>query len=47
VEVQQLAVDGTFSSGWVVARRYNEFFNMHQSLKDKYLVVRNLEFPGK
>lgn len=47
VEVQQLAVDGTFSSGWVVARRYNEFFNMHQHLKDKYLVVRNLEFPGK
>lgn len=47
VEVQQLAVDGTFASGWVVARRYNEFFNMHQSLKDKYLVVRNLEFPGK
>ena len=47
VEVQQLAVDGTFASGWVVARRYNEFFNMHQSLKDKYLIVRNLEFPGK
>jgi sorting nexin-25 len=47
VEVQQLAVDGTFASGWVVARRYNEFFNMHQSLKDKYQVVRNLEFPGK
>ncbi|KAF8587012.1 hypothetical protein K439DRAFT_1631139 [Ramaria rubella] len=47
VEVQQLAIDGTFASGWVVARRYNEFFNMHQSLKDKYLIVRNLEFPGK
>ena len=47
VEVQQLAIDGTFASGWVVARRYNEFFNMHQGLKDKYLVVRNLEFPGK
>ena len=47
VQVQQLAVDGTFASGWVVARRYNEFFAMHQSLKDKYLVVKNLEFPGK
>lgn len=47
VEVQQLAMDGTYTSGWVVARRYSEFFNMHQSLKERYLVVRNLEFPGK
>ena len=47
VEVQQLAPDGSFSSGWVVARRYNEFFNMHNKLKDKYLLVRNLDFPGK
>ncbi|KAF8522877.1 PhoX domain-containing protein [Hysterangium stoloniferum] len=47
VEVQQMAMDGSFTSGWVVARRYSEFFNMHQSLKDKYLAVRNLEFPGK
>ena len=47
VEVQQLALDGSFSSGWVVARRYNEFFNMHNKLKDKYLLVRNLDFPGK
>ena len=47
VEVQQLAQDGSFSSGWVVARRYNEFFNMHNKLRDKYLVVRNLDFPGK
>ena len=47
VEVQQLAADGSFSSGWVVARRYSEFFNMHQALKEKYLIVRNLEFPGK
>ncbi|KAI0756273.1 PXA domain-containing protein [Daedaleopsis nitida] len=47
VEVQQLAQDGSFSSGWVVARRYNEFFNMHNKLKDKYLLVRNLDFPGK
>lgn len=47
VEVQQLAHDGSFSSGWVVARRYNEFFNMHNKLKDKYLLVRSLDFPGK
>jgi sorting nexin-25 len=47
IEVQQLGVDGSFSSGWVVARRYNEFLNMHNKLRDKYGLVRNLEFPGK
>lgn len=47
IEVQQLASDDTNASGWVVARRYSEFFSMHQSLKDKFLAVRNLEFPGK
>ncbi|KDQ63238.1 hypothetical protein JAAARDRAFT_202719 [Jaapia argillacea MUCL 33604] len=47
IEVQQLASDGTFTSGWVVARRYNEFLNMHNKLKERYLLVRSLEFPGK
>ncbi|KAI0364061.1 hypothetical protein BV20DRAFT_1030297 [Pilatotrama ljubarskyi] len=47
IEVQQLAQDGSFSSGWVVARRYNEFFNMHNKLREKYVMVRNLDFPGK
>ncbi|KAI0962207.1 hypothetical protein AcV7_001100 [Taiwanofungus camphoratus] len=47
IEVQQLAPDGTFTSGWVVARRYNEFFNMHNKLRDRYALVRNLDFPGK
>ena len=47
VEVQQLSPDGTFSSGWVVARRYNEFLRMHNKLRDEYVVVRNLDFPGK
>ncbi|EKM61598.1 uncharacterized protein PHACADRAFT_248287 [Phanerochaete carnosa HHB-10118-sp] len=47
IEVQQLATDGTFASGWVVARRYNEFFNMHNKLREKYAAVRALDFPGK
>ena len=47
VEVQQLATDGSFASGWVVARRYNEFHNMHNKLKERYLLVKNLDFPGK
>ncbi|TDL28105.1 hypothetical protein BD410DRAFT_782067 [Rickenella mellea] len=47
IEVQQLAMDGSFASGWVVARRYNEFFIMHQCLRERYLMVKNLDFPGK
>lgn len=47
VEVQQLAVDGSFATGWVVARRYNEFLQMHNHLRDKYSLVRGLDFPGK
>ncbi|KIO31779.1 hypothetical protein M407DRAFT_19292 [Tulasnella calospora MUT 4182] len=47
VEVQQLATDGTFASGWIVARRYNEFWTLHQKLRDKFVMVRSLEFPPK
>ncbi|CAK5280644.1 unnamed protein product [Mycena citricolor] len=47
VEIQQLAPDGSFSSGWVVARRYNEFLTMHNKLRDRHGMVRNLDFPGK
>jgi len=47
IEVQQLATDGSFASGWIVARRYNDFFTMHQRLKEKYVAVRGLDFPGK
>ncbi len=47
IEVQQLAQDGSFASGWVVARRYNEFLNMHTKLRERFALVRNLDFPGK
>ncbi|KZT08695.1 PhoX domain-containing protein [Laetiporus sulphureus 93-53] len=47
VEVQQLAPDGSYTSGWVVARRYSEFFAMHNKLRERYALVRNLDFPGK
>ncbi|KAG0700658.1 PhoX domain-containing protein [Suillus ampliporus] len=47
IEVQQLALDGTFTSGWVVARRYNEFLRMHNKLRDRYALVKGLDFPGK
>ncbi|KAF5385030.1 hypothetical protein D9615_001235 [Tricholomella constricta] len=47
VEVQQLAPDGGHASGWVVARRYNEFFSLHNKLRERYVLVRGLDFPGK
>ena len=47
VEVKQLAPDGSFASGWLVARRYNEFHNMHNKLRERYVLVRSLDFPGK
>lgn len=47
IEVQQLASDGSFATGWVVARRYNEFLAMHNKLRERYALVRNLDFPGK
>jgi sorting nexin-25 len=47
IEVQQLGSDGSFASGWVLARRYNEFLSMHNKLRDRYVLVRNLDFPGK
>ena len=47
IEVQQLAPDGSFASGWVVARRYNEFLSMHNKLRERYGLVKNLDFPGK
>jgi sorting nexin-25 len=47
VEIQQVGSDGSFESGWIVARRYNEFLNMHNKLRDKYALVRTLEFPGR
>ena len=47
VEVQQLSPDGGVGTGWVVARRYNEFLDMHNKLRERYTSVRNLDFPGK
>ncbi|KAJ1301386.1 hypothetical protein OPQ81_008648 [Rhizoctonia solani] len=47
VEIQQLSMDGSFASGWSVARRYSEFYDMHTRLKEKFVEVRSLEFPGK
>ena len=49
IEVQQLDENGSgaVASGWIVARRYNEFWTMHQKLRERYIAVRVLDFPGK
>ncbi|CAE6479330.1 unnamed protein product [Rhizoctonia solani] len=47
VEIQQLALDESYASGWIVARRYSEFYDMHTRLKERFVEVRSLEFPGK
>ncbi|KAJ1600318.1 hypothetical protein NDA14_006081 [Ustilago hordei] len=35
--------------GWIVGRRYSEFWSLHQALKERFAEVRALEsdFPGK
>ncbi|EPQ26901.1 uncharacterized protein PFL1_05536 [Pseudozyma flocculosa PF-1] len=37
------------ASGWIVGRRYSEFWSLHQSLKERLAEVKALEseFPGK
>ena len=47
IEIQQLGVDGNYGSGWIVARRYSEFFALHQKLKAQHHIVKLLEFPSK
>ncbi|CEI91432.1 hypothetical protein RMCBS344292_05720 [Rhizopus microsporus] len=47
IEIQQLGCDGNYVSGWIVARRYSEFFSLHQKLKETYPTVKMIEFPAK
>ncbi|KAJ1959841.1 tRNA (guanine-N(7)-)-methyltransferase (tRNA(m7G46)-methyltransferase) [Dispira parvispora] len=47
IEIQQMSADGSYDSGWVVARRYREFSALHQQLKRRFSVVRQYDFPRK
>lgn len=47
VEVHQLAIDGSYGSGWIVTRRYSEFDALNIKLKEKYVAARRLDFPAK
>ena len=47
IEVQRKAGENMSSASWAVARRYSEFHNLHQRLRQIYPAVRNLEFPRR
>ncbi|KAI8342056.1 PXA domain-containing protein [Chlamydoabsidia padenii] len=47
IEIQQVGFDGNYASGWIVARRYSEFFGLHQKLKSAYPSVKLIDFPAK
>ncbi|KAJ1918376.1 tRNA (guanine-N(7)-)-methyltransferase (tRNA(m7G46)-methyltransferase) [Tieghemiomyces parasiticus] len=47
IEVQQMASDGDYDTGWMVARRYREFSALHQQLRQRFPVVRTYDFPRK
>ncbi|ANB14223.1 Mdm1p [Sugiyamaella lignohabitans] len=47
IEVQKLDAEGNQTAGWIVARRYSQFFDLHQHLKDQFAGVRKLDFPRK
>lgn len=47
VEVRRNAGEQMPAASWVVARRYSEFHDLHQKLRQRYPSVRHLEFPRR
>ena len=47
IEVQRKAGENMSAASWAVARRYSEFHDLHQRLRNIYPTVRNLEFPRR
>ena len=47
IEVQRKAGENMSAASWAVARRYSEFHDLHQRLRNIYSAVRNLEFPRR
>ncbi|KAJ5129239.1 uncharacterized protein N7515_005278 [Penicillium bovifimosum] len=47
VEVQRNAGEQMPAASWVVARRYSEFHELHQKLRQGYPSVRHLDFPRR
>ncbi|MCJ1451933.1 Intermediate filament protein [Mycoblastus sanguinarius] len=47
IEVQRKAGENMSAASWAVARRYSEFHDLHQRLRNIYPAVRNLDFPRR
>lgn len=47
IEVQRKAGENLSAASWAVARRYSEFHDLHQRLRNIYPAVRNLDFPRR
>lgn len=47
VEVSRNAGEKMPAAAWVVTRRYSEFLDLHQRLRQRYPSVRNLDFPRR
>lgn len=47
IEVQRKAGESMSAASWAVARRYSEFHDLHQRLRNIYPAVRNLDFPRR
>ncbi|KAG7699308.1 hypothetical protein KL933_004461 [Ogataea haglerorum] len=47
IEVQKLTADNTVTAGWMVARRFSQFFKLNNYLKSKFAEVGELDFPKR
>lgn len=47
VEVRRKAIENMSAASWAVARRYSEFHDLHQRLRNIYPAVRQLDFPRR
>lgn len=49
IEVQRFSSEDpdVVTAGWIVARRFSQFFKLHEYLKAKYPEVANLKFPKR
>ncbi|KAI9738966.1 MAG: Intermediate filament protein [Claussenomyces sp. TS43310] len=47
VEVQRQAGEQMPAASWAVSRRYSEFHDLHQRLREMYPSVKNLDFPRR
>lgn len=49
IEVQRFSNDdpSNNTAGWIIARRFSQFYKLHEYLKNRYPKVANLKFPRK